>query len=372
VRDRGAAPLTVTFVALNIGARGGVPRYATALARGIDAISVGYPSLRLSLLTTRRGAEIADLRNVRVETARTRIALAPRGPSRVVTEQLALRGQQSDLLYFFDLTGPLLAPPRRFIATIHDFTFLHGYTRVRHAYRRWLTPWAVRRATKLVAISQFAKDEAIRLVSARPDSVEVIHSGPGFVQQDSDADPTAAPVTSEAGRPRLLYVGDLAAAKNVGTIVRAYGRSSSAASLFLVGRPGERFSELESLIQSSSRRTDIHVLTDVSDEALERLYAGAHALLLPSYYEGFGFTALEAMTRGCPVLESDIPALREISGSGAMLLPPDDVDAWAEAMSRVTTDAAFREGLRKAGFDTAARYSWEKTSRQVLDLLLRM
>jgi glycosyltransferase involved in cell wall biosynthesis len=236
-----------------------------------------------------------------------------------------------------------------------------------------LTPWAVRRATKLVAISQFAKEEAIRLASATPESVEVIHSGPGFVQRlERGEDPTAGLVRGDSERPRLLYVGDLTAAKNVGTIVRAYGQTSSAASLFLVGRPGERFSELDGLIKSSPRRTDIHVLTDVSDEELERLYAGAQALLLPSYYEGFGFTALEAMTRGCPVLESDIPALREVSGSGAMLLPPDDVHAWADAMSRVTTDAAFRDDLRRAGFETAARYSWEKTSRFVLELLLRV
>jgi glycosyltransferase involved in cell wall biosynthesis len=362
-------PLTVTFVALNIGARGGVPRYATALARAIDELSAGYASLRLSLLTTPRGAELADLRHLRVETARTRIALAPRGPSRILAEQLALRGQGSELLYFFDLSGPLLAPRRPFIATIHDFSFLHGYSRFRHAYRRLLTPWAVRRATKLVAISHFAKEEAIRLASARPDAIEVIHSGPGFVGSDSAA---TEPAPSDSGRPQLLYVGDLTASKNVGTIVRAYGHTSSAASLVLVGRPGEQWSELDELIRSSPRRPDITVLTDASDEDLERLYARAHALLLPSYYEGFGFTALEAMTRGCPVIESDIPALREVSGSGAMLLPPDDVHAWAAAMSRVTTDTAFREGLRSAGFETAARYSWKKTARYVLELLQRV
>ena len=368
-----AVPLTVSFVALNIGARGGVPRYATALARALDELSVGYPSLHLSLLTTPRGAELADLRHLRVETAKTRLALAPRGPSRVLAEQLALRGQRSELLYFFDLSGPLLAPRRPFIATIHDFSFLHGYSRFRHAYRRLLTPWAVRRATKLVAISNFAKEEAIRLASARAEAIEVIHSGPGFVRPDSAVNRAEAdPAPSDSGRPQLLYVGDLTASKNVGTIVRAYGQTSSTASLVLAGRPGERFSELDDLIQSSPRRADIAVLTDASDEQLERLYARAHALLLPSYYEGFGFTALEAMTRGCPVLESDIPALREVSGSGAMLLPPDDVHAWAEAMSRVTTDAALREGLRSAGFETAARYSWEETGRRVLELLLRV
>ena len=71
-------------------------------------------------------------------------------------------------------------------------------------------------------------------------------------------------------------------------------------------------------------------------------------LLLPSRYEGFGFTALEAMTRGCPVFASDVPAVREISGDGAMLLPLDGA-AWAAAMRRVLGDDRLREELRRRG-----------------------
>jgi phosphatidylinositol alpha-mannosyltransferase len=92
------------------------------------------------------------------------------------------------------------------------------------------------------------------------------------------------------------------------------------------------------------------------------------ALLLPSTYEGFGFTPLEAMARGCPVLASDIPALREIAGDGAHLLPPHAEERWREAIEQVAGDAAFREGLRARGTATVARYSWDSTARGVLEL----
>jgi glycosyltransferase involved in cell wall biosynthesis len=120
----------------------------------------------------------------------------------------------------------------------------------------------------------------------------------------------------------------------------------------------------------SGRLSDrIQLRVDLPDAEVISLYCSALALLLPSTYEGFGFTALEAMACGCPVLESDIPALREVSGSGAMLLPPGDEEAWVGALRRVVADEGFRRDLSRRGAETVARYSWGKTARGVLDVL---
>jgi glycosyltransferase involved in cell wall biosynthesis len=89
---------------------------------------------------------------------------------------------------------------------------------------------------------------------------------------------------------------------------------------------------------------------------------------MPSRYEGFGFPPLEAMARACPVLASDIPALREVSGDGALLLPLDDVDAWADAILRVARDGELRSDLRARGAARVARYSWDTTARAVCRL----
>jgi glycosyltransferase involved in cell wall biosynthesis len=92
--------------------------------------------------------------------------------------------------------------------------------------------------------------------------------------------------------------------------------------------------------------------------------------VLPSRYEGFGFTPLEAMARGCPVLASDIPPIREISSPGALLLPLDDEAAWAEAIRRVVAEDSLREELRVRGAQTVARYSWQTTARELCRLFL--
>jgi glycosyltransferase involved in cell wall biosynthesis len=137
----------------------------------------------------------------------------------------------------------------------------------------------------------------------------------------------------------------------------------------LVGRARGRSTELEQAILSGPHSDRIDVRLDVPDAELVHLYRSAFALLLPSTYEGFGFTALEAMAYGCPVLESDIPALREVSGTGAMLVPVNDLYAWAEAIRRVVADDNLRRELRSRGADAAARYSWAKTAREILALL---
>ena len=90
---------------------------------------------------------------------------------------------------------------------------------------------------------------------------------------------------------------------------------------------------------------------------------------MPSRYEGFGFTPLEAMARDCPVLASDIPAFREVSGSGALLAPLDE-GRWAESLRRLTGDEALRADLRERGRQTVARYSWRETARSLCKLFL--
>jgi glycosyltransferase involved in cell wall biosynthesis len=78
------------------------------------------------------------------------------------------------------------------------------------------------------------------------------------------------------------------------------------------------------------------------------------------------------MARGCPVLASDIPPHREISGSGALLLPPDDESGWADSLRRLAGDEALRDDLRARGAKTVARYSWQSTAQGLCRLLLEV
>jgi glycosyltransferase involved in cell wall biosynthesis len=361
-------PTRVALVALIAGGHSGVPRYTVALARALDAVSREYPDLRLELVSTREGAEAIGARHIPVRDLGLRGPKLNAGPGRIAAEQVVAAALPADLLHFFDLTGPLLAPWRPFVTTIHDASVLHGLRGAQSVYKRRLWPWAARRARAVVAISQFAKDEAVRLLGPPAERVEVIHSGPGFIGG------AAGDSAGDGGAARngfLLYVGNLTAVKNLPFLVRAFDRADVPARLLLVGRAYQGDPELPRAIERARRRGQIEIVSDAGDKEIDALYRSATALLLPSRYEGFGFTPLEAMTRGCPVLASDIPPLREISGDGALLLPLDDEEAWADGMRRVVADASLRDDLRARGFGTAARYSWDGTARRLCDLFAR-
>lgn len=355
--------LRVCLVGAIAGGHSGIPRYAAALTHGLDQVAPEFPDLSLRLLTTARGAREANARHIPVELVRGLFARANAGARRILAEQLHARRADADLLHFFDLTGPALAPHRPFVTTIHDAAVGRGFEPVRMAHKRMLQPWAIRHATAGVAVSAFARDEAVRFFAAEAARIHVIHSGPGLITAAADGEATATGRT-----PFVLYVGNLAAHKNLPFLVRAFGRSGAGGKLVLAGSRGERFAEVRRAVEDSPVRARIEILRDVSDPELDRLYRGASMLALPSLYEGFGFTALEAMARGCPVIASDIPALREISDDGAWLLPPDDETAWAEAMRRVENDRDLRDGLRHRGEVAVRRYSWQRTARGVCEL----
>jgi glycosyltransferase involved in cell wall biosynthesis len=110
----------------------------------------------------------------------------------------------------------------------------------------------------------------------------------------------------------------------------------------------------------------VRELGHVPDEHLPGLYAGALAFVLPSLYEGFGLTCLEAMACGTPVVAADAGALPETCGGAAILVDPHDPVAIADAVDRAAGD----ERLGAAGVARAAAFSWERTAREV-DALLR-
>jgi glycosyltransferase involved in cell wall biosynthesis len=342
-----------------------VPRYSTALARALDRVSGEFPDLRLTLLTSARG--LASIRPQRLATVTPRLtAKLHRGPFRLLAEQALAASRRSDLLHFFDLSGPVFAPSRPFLTTVHDASVAHGgLTPVRRAYKQRLQPWALRRARAAVAVSAFARDEAVRFLGADPDRVHVVHSGPGLI---------ASPTQPQRQRrsPYFLYVGNLATNKNLPFLLRAFDRSGVAEELLLVGDPADGFNEVLRAVRSSQAAARVHLMRGVPDNEVDSLYRGATALVHSSRYEGFGFTPLEAMARGCPVLASDIPALREVSGEGAMLLPPDDEGAWSDAMRRVAGNEALRDDLICRGRQAVARYSWDSTARAVCRLLLEV
>lgn len=363
----------VALVGLNASGVSGVPRYTASLTRAIDTVAHEFPHLEVTLVTTRDFAQSLSAKQIAVRAIGPARRGLP-GPMRIVVEQAAPFLARSDVLHFFDVNAPLLAPRRRFVTTFHDAslrrTVSSNFAPYRRGYKRRLYPWSLPRADAIVAVSNFAKAEAVRHFGVDPDRIAVIHSGPGLI-----ATTAHLPSVNGAGgklplleRPYLLFVGNLTASKNVPFLVRAYQQAGVAVDLVLAGRPLEDMETITGALRETRSPQRVHIVAEPSDAEIARLYDGAVAFVFPSLYEGFGFPPLEAMARGCPVLASDIPSLREVAGDGAMLLPLDE-RPWAETIRRVVEDERLRDELRQRGLRNVEKYSWERTARGVCDLL---
>ena len=356
-------------MALNASGVSGVPRYAAALSRALDGVVRDFPDLEPTLVMTGAGAEAVSPTSIPVQRVNLLGRRLGPGAARLLLEQALPRTLSADLIHYFDASGPLVSGGRRFVLTFHDASVCHPdmshFSRLQRGYKLRLLPWSLRRAAATVAVSRFAKDEAVRHFGADPTTITVVHSGPGMTLE-----PVASDAAPADARPYLLFVGNLTASKNVPFLVRAFDLAALPVDLILAGRPVEDVATIREAIQQSHARDRIHIRSMPSDRELDGLYRGAVALAFPSRYEGFGFPPLEAMARRCPVLMSDVPALQEVSGGGALVLPLQE-DAWAEGIRRVMSDPTFREALVGRGTQAVARYSWEATARSVCEVLLR-
>jgi glycosyltransferase involved in cell wall biosynthesis len=182
-------------------------------------------------------------------------------------------------------------------------------------------------------------------------------------------------------KPFLLYVGTRERRKNLMGLIEIFARVRERrpeAMLAVVGaRPWaeakevhgvERWSgrEVEDRIRELGVAKQIRILGHVSLQELVDLYSAAEILLYPTYYEGFGLPALEAMACGLPVVASSRSALPEVVGDAGLLAEPDDHDAFAREALRVLGDDHLRERCRSRGLERASLLTWEATARGTL------
>jgi glycosyltransferase involved in cell wall biosynthesis len=140
----------------------------------------------------------------------------------------------------------------------------------------------------------------------------------------------------------------------------------------LAGRRGWIYESIFSLVAKLGLSEHVHWIENVPPDDLPALYSGASVLCLPSFYEGFGLPALEAMACGTPVVVSDRASLPEVVGEAGLTVDPDSPEAIAEALHRALTDSALAADLREQGLARAATFSWHKTARQTLDVYMKV
>ena len=259
---------------------------------------------------------------------------------------------------------PLVIPSRRAaqVITIHDLDFLDHpewtLAEVRRDYPALVRQHA-RRAAQIIVPSRHTATQVETRLGVPRDMITLCPNGaPSW---------TPRPGWPEGGH--ILFVGAVAPRKNIGTLLDAYTRllqrHAEVPPLVLAGPPTPQASQWLDAIERQPLRGHVRCTGYLSKDQLRGYYEDARVLVLPSFNEGFGLPALEAMTVGVPVVVSDQGALPEIVGDAGLVVDPTKPDALTDAIARMITDDVFARSCAARGVDRSAVYSW-RTSAQSL------
>lgn len=258
------------------------------------------------------------------------------------------------------------------VVTIHDLSLFtqshtHEDENVKRGKRR--IPLMARRATKIIAPSEWTKREIIEHLSIREDKIRVIfEAARSGMRPLSVGECQAVFAKYQLQQPYLLYVGTIEPRKNLLTLIRAYNEllrtTEHQPQLVLCGGRGWLFDEVFKLVEELKLQDQVRFTGYVPDEDLPALYSAAEIFLYPSLYEGFGLPPLEAMACGTPAICSSASSLPEVIGGAGLTHDPNDWQALTGHTAKLLGDRAARQHFKQAGLEQAARFSWDRAARE--------
>lgn len=302
-----------------------------------------------------------------------------RPPVRIGWEQtilpLELLRERADLLHALGFVSPI-AWRGRTVVTVYDLSFMRFpevYNRPNRVYLNTFTPPSLRRADRVITISEDARRDVIELCGVAPERVTPILLAADERFQPASADEIAA-FRARHGLPErfVLYLGTLQPRKNIETLVRAYAQLRDAGSidhaLVIAGGRGWQFDSIFNLIRELRIEAFVHLPGFVPDPEQPLWYSSATVFAFPSRYEGFGLPLLEAMACGAPVVSSSASSLPEVVGDAGLLVDPSDVEGWCSALRQLLEDEPRRAALAAAGRSRAQVFSWRRMAAETVQV----
>jgi glycosyltransferase involved in cell wall biosynthesis len=271
--------------------------------------------------------------------------------------------------------------PCRYLMTVHDVAdFLYGPRQgFKQTMRFRLTQRSLAKASRLVAVSHATKLDIENLFAVSPDKITVIENAidERFVRPGRREEGRLLLERYQVKDPFLLYVGSARPQKNVPRLIEAFAvilgelqehPQFHKLKLLVIGDQLSENPQLRQTVVGTRMQEHVRFVGHIPIEMLRVFYQAAEVFVFPSLYEGFGLPPLEAMAQGTPVVTSNVSSLPEVVGDAAVLVHPENVFDIAKAVQQVLLDPGLRQELRERGKRQLARFSWERSILQVMDI----
>lgn len=276
--------------------------------------------------------------------------------------------------------GPRLSPIPSVIS-IMDLSYLYYPNLFKKSDLYKLTNWtaySVRQAAYILTISEFSKNAIIKNYKVNHDKVVVTY--PGYNRKVYNTNYKKDEVDTIKDKYGLgeyiIFVGTIQPRKNIIKLAGAYKLLLSKyprLKLVIVGKKGWLFESIFEWLDPYIKERRILYLDYLKDKEIALLYQNALVFVLPSLYEGFGLTVVEAMACGCPVAVSNVTSLPEIAGGQALLFDPNSQADIAEKIaSLLTLKTSEKNKVIKKGILQAQKYSWDECGQKTIEVIERI
>lgn len=248
------------------------------------------------------------------------------------------------------------------------------YQKSRMVYWNFILKRSIRIADKVIAISQFTKDEIVDILHTDPNKIEVIYCAASdeYKRIDQQGERQKIRDKHNLSGKYVLFVGNFNPRKNLERIIKAFDLLKKEYAvehkLVIVGEKGWKFDKKKAL-QGISSTHDIVFANYVENKDLAVIYSMAELFVFTTLYEGFGIPMIESQKCGVPVLTSDLPCFREVAGKGAVYVDPCSEEAICKGMHSTLEDEILRQHLIAEGYKNSDRFSWEESADMLYQII---
>ena len=282
--------------------------------------------------------------------------------------------QPHEKVDLFHITSHAALPvPRsaKLVCTIHDMAAWRFPAHGVMAKDRRAIRLNAKRADAIITDSTFSADDIVRFIPEAQGKVFPIHLAIDHETYFPQSEKAIAAMRKALGleKPYILTVGLVHKTKNqgfLGKVLDALDRDDI--ELVIAGAPSYTFEEVEAELKALHRTNQVKLLGRVDDRWLPALYSGAALYATASLSEGFGFTPLEAMACGTPVVSSAAGSLPEVLGNTADILTDFDIDHWRNTIARLLDAASYRAKRIQEGLNWTQRFTWTRTAKETLKI----